>query len=126
MVGRVSRVVKGLQATTVTKVDLSGVAQCDQPLCGCGDQWTKEPIHVGAEDPHGAGHKFRWVSQMAGTTLVHHNLGLGESCRDVTHSTGVVQMDMCHHHRREIVGAHPQCRQGGYDRRRGQGRPGLH
>jgi len=106
VVRRVSRVVKGLQATTVTEVDLSGVAQCDQTLRGCGDQRTEEPVHVGAEDPHGACHEFGGVGQMARTTLVHNDLGLGEGGGDVTHSTGMVQMDMRHHYRREIVGTH--------------------
>ena len=104
---RVSRVVKGLQATTVTEVDLSGVTQCGQTFRGCGDQRTEEPVHVGAEDPHGACHEFGGVRQMARTTLVHNDLGLGEGGGDVTHSTGMVQMDMRHHDRREIVGTHP-------------------
>ena len=101
-----SRVVKGLQATTVTEVDLSGVAQCGQTLGGCGDQRTEEAVHVGAKDPHGACHKFGGVGQMARTTFVHDDLGLGEGGGDVTHSTGMVQMDMRHHYRREIVGTH--------------------
>ena len=52
--------------------------------------------------PHSAGS----VDSLARTTLVHDDLGLGESGGDVTHSTRMVKMDMSHHYCREIVGTH--------------------
>jgi hypothetical protein len=75
------------------------------------EQVAEKSVHVFAEYPMSRRHKFRRVHQVSRTPFLYDNSGVGEVSREVSDSTGMIEVDVRHDDRGEVCWTNSQVLQ---------------
>ena len=114
--------VVAVQAPAAAEIDGSGVVQSHDAVGRDGREHAEEVVERVAVDQPRAGHELARVGEMPCSPLMDDDLGFRVHGGDVPGAACVVEVDVRHHHGREIAGADTEPGQGVTDhRRRGRG-----